>query len=374
MRSALAAVAATVLLVVPVTATATAAPEPLDATRLGVPSGVSAVLVEAASGQRLAVRDADRRRPVASTVKLVTGLTVVGDLPVGAVVVPGAEVLAVGGASAGVVPGERWTVEDLLAALLLRSGNDAAVALATAVAGDEDAFVARMESTLAALGVEADLASASGLDEGDRLSAAELAVVARAVLAEPRLAVPAARREVVTASGSVLANRNLLLDRVEGATGLKTGYTSAAGWSLVGTATRSGRTLIAVVLGAADEAERLLLVSRLLEHGFAATRVAATSSAATVRTGRGTVTVAADAGPVTVDVGAVPRTAWPAVLDPDAPPLRVAVLVDGAAVADAEVTVTDARTGGAGTAGLGAAAASGVYAALRAAGAAGLLG
>lgn len=372
MRSVLAAAAATVLLVVP--APSAAVPEPLDATRLGVPAGVSAVLVEGASGQRLAARDADLRRPVASTVKLVTGLTVVDALPAGTVVVPGEEVVAVGGASAGLEPGQRWTVDDLLAALLLRSGNDAAVALATAVAGDEEAFVALMEVTLAGLGVEADLASASGLDAGDRLSAAELAVVARAVLAEPRLAVPAARREVTTATGAVLANRNLLLDRVEGATGLKTGYTSAAGWSLVGTATRSGRTLVAVVLGAADEAERLLLVSRLLEHGFTATRVAATSSEATLRTGRGTVTVASDAGPLTVDVGTAPRTAWPAALDPDAPPVRVPVLVDDVAVAEAAVTVTDARSGDAGTAGLGAAAASGVYEALRAAGAAGLLG
>lgn len=370
MRSLLAAAMAVLLLASPVAA----APEVLDASRLGVPAGVSAVLVEGRTGQRLAATDADARRPVASTIKLVTGLVATAALPSGTRVVPGEEVLGVGGASAGLVPGEAWLVDDLIAALLLRSGNDAAVALATAVAGGEAAFVSRMEARLADLGIEAELASASGLDAGDRLSAGELATVARAVLAEPRLAGPAARRSVVLGDGTVLENRNLLLGRVDGATGLKTGFTSAAGWSLVGTAERDGRTLVVVVLGAADEAQRLALVGRLLEHGFAATRVVGTASSVELRTGRGTVSLAADAGPLTVPTAQVPRAAWPVALDPDAPPTRVTVLVEDREAATATVTRTDGRRDAAGTAGLGAAAASGAYAALRAAGAAGLLG
>lgn len=371
MRAVLAAAAAVLPLLAP---PALAAPEVLDAARLGVPDGVSAVLVEGATGQRLAAADADARRPVASTIKLVTGLVVVDALPVGTVVTPGPEVDAVGGASAGLVAGRDVVVEDLLAGLLLRSGNDAAVALAVAVAGDEAAFVRRMEARLAELGIEATLASASGLDAGDRLSAAELATVAGAVLAEPRLAGPAGAGRVALADGTVVENRNLLLGRLTGATGLKTGFTSAAGWALVGTAERDGRVLIAVVLGAAGEAERLALTERLLEHGFTATRVVGTASELRLRTGRGTVVLAADAGPLTVPVGTAPRPGWPASPDPDAPPRRVGVVVGTREAAVAEVVVTDGRRDGPGSSGLGAAAASGAYAALRAAGAAGLLG
>lgn len=353
---------------------AAAAPEPVDARTLGVPAGVSAALVEVGSGQVIAAADADRRRPVASTVKLVTALVAVDALAPGTTVVVGDEVVGVGGASAGLRPGDAVDGDELLALLLLRSGNDAAVALATAVAGDEDAFVALMESRLARLGITADLASASGLDAGDRLTATELATVARAVLAEPRLAGPASVRVLTLDDGRELANRNLLLGALPGATGLKTGFTDAAGWSLVGSAERAGRALVAVVLGAAGEAERVALAARLLEHGFDATVVRTPGERLSIRTGRGEVVLAAEAPPVTVPVGADLGLGWPAVLDPDAVPARVAVLLDGAAVAEADVTRTDMRTAAPGGVGLGAAAASGAYAALRAAGAAGLLG
>lgn len=353
---------------------ASAAPEPTDARRLGVPEGVSAVLVEASTGQVLAAADATRRRPVASTIKLVTALVAADALPPGARVAVGDEVRGVGGASAGLRPGDELDGDDLLALLLLRSGNDAAVVLATAVAGDEDAFVTRMEERLAGLGIRAELASASGLDAGDRLSAEELATVGRAVLAEPRLAGPAAARELTTSDGQVLANRNLLLGALAGATGLKTGYTEAAGWSLVGSAERDGRGLVAVVLGAASDAERVALAARLLEHGYAGTVVRSTGGLLTLRTGRGSVELRAEAGVLTVPAAAELRLGWPADLDPDAVPSVVELLVDGAPVGTATVTRTDGRAGTAGGAGLGAAAVSGAYAALRAAGAAGLLG
>ncbi len=362
------------LLALGATVPAVAAPEPRDARTLGVPVGVSAVLVEAASGQVLAAHDADRRRPVASTVKLVTALVAADALPPGTLVVPGEEVLGIEGASAGLRPGEPLTADELLVALLLRSGNDAAAALAVAAAGSEAAFVTSMEARLAALGIEVDLASASGLSEDDRLSALELAVVARAVLGVPRLAGPAAAPQLVAADGSVVENRNGLLGVLDGATGLKTGYTAAAGWSLVGSAERDGRTLVAVVLGAVDDAQRIALAAGLLTHGFDATTVLAPRGEVVLRTGRGEVLLRAVAAPLTVPVGSEARPAWPIALDPDAPPGSIPVALDDRPVAVATVTVEDARTGRAGSAGLGAAAATGVYAALRASGSAGLLG
>jgi len=354
--------------------TASAVPPPSDAATLGIPAGVSAALVEAATGQVLAVVDGERRRPIASAVKLVTGLVVVASIPPGTSVVVGPEVRDVGGASAGLRPGQTWDVDDLLTALLVRSGNDAAVALAVAAAGEEEVFVGRMESRLAELGIEADLASVTGLSDGDRLSALELATVARAVLAEPRLAGPAARPRMVLPDGAVLENRNRLIGALDGATGLKTGYTAAAGWTLVGTAERGGRVLIAVVIGAADDAARTAQVARLLEHGFSATVPVVAREELTLRTGRGPVRVIAVSPRLTVPVGVAPVLGWPSTLAPDAVPTRVPVRLDGLDVAEAEVTVADGRTGAAGRATLGAAAAEGVYAALRAAGAAGLLG
>lgn len=343
-----------------------AVPPPSDAGLLGVPAGVSAALVEVETGQVIAAVDAEVRRPLASTVKLVTGLAVTSALPVGTRIVVGPEVLGVGGASAELRPGQVWDVDELLAALLLRSGNDAAVALSVGAAGDESAFLDLMATQLQGLGIAAELASPSGLDAGDRLSALELAEVARAVLAEPRLAAPAARSEVVLADGTVLSNRNTLLGVVDGATGLKTGYTAAAGWCLVGSAERDGRALVAVVLGAAGEAERVSLAATLLEHGFTATRRVDLSGTATLRTGRGAVRIAAEALPVTVPTGAVTGLDWSVVRDPDSGVSGIPVVVDGDRVASAEAVVEDRRDVGPGAAGLGRAAASAVYAALRA--------
>lgn len=361
-------------LVAAVPSVASALPPAVDATSLGVPAGVSAVLVEGSTGQVLAEADAARRRPVASTVKLVTALVAVEALAPGSSVVVGSEVRDVGGASAGLRSGQVWDADDLLAALLLRSGNDAAVALAVASAGDEATFVALMEARLERLDIDARLASATGLSDADRLSATELAVVARSVLAEPRLAGPAAQRSVVLRDGTVLENRNRLLDVLAGASGLKTGYTSAAGWSLVGSAERDGRVLIAVVIGAADDATRVSLVARLLEHGFEATAAIVASEELVLRTGRGAVHLLAQSPLMTVPRDVAPRPVWPIALDPDAVPASVPVRLGPATVGEAVVTLRDDRTGSPGRSGLGVAGADGVYAALRAAGTAGLLG
>lgn len=377
MRSSIAALVV-VVLVMP-SAHAAAAPEVLDPSSVRIPAGVSALLVEGATGQPLLAVDAGRRRPVASTIKLLTALVAAESLPPGTTVVPGSEVLGVEGASAGLRPGVAQDVDELLAALLLRSGNDVAVALATAVAGDEAAFVALMQERLARLGIDADLASASGLDAGDALTAAELATVARAFLDTPRLAGPASRRTIVLADGTALENRNRLLSVLDGATGLKTGFTSAAGWSLVGSAERDGRTLVAVVLGAADDATRVALAADLLDAGFDLTVPAPSEEVRTIRTGRGAIELRVDVGSLTVPVGTGPRAAWPSPLDPDAPPVEVPMVVGGGGDAATPLTVApviviDHRTGGPGGAGLGVAAASGTYAALRAGLAAGLLG
>lgn len=261
---------------------------------------------------------------------------------------------------------EQRSVEDLLTGLLLRSGNDAAVALGVAVAGSESAFTARMADTLGALGIDARPASASGLEEGDALSALELAAVARAALDEPRVASLVGSEKVVGPDGRTIENRNRFVGAVEGATGLKTGFTNAAGFTLAASATRDGRELIAVVLGAHDDAQRLEVAARLVEHGFTGTRPDDLASSLELLTARGPVRFTTGPLPMTVPEDEEVRIAWSTSARPEDDGLRVPLTVRGNAVLDVPVERLDGRAtpGRAGTA-LGAALVEGVYAALR---------
>jgi len=340
------------------------APAPHTAHFSAAPPGTSVVLVEGATGQVIAELDGDRRRPIASAIKLVTALTVIDAFPQGSVVTVGEEVIGVEGSSYGLRPGEVRSVEDLLAGLLLRSGNDVAVTLAHAVAGSEEAFAILMAGSLRDLGIDATPVSASGLQPGDALSAAELAVVSRAALAEPRIRRIAGLAELRGESGTLLQNRNLFVGQFEGATGLKTGFTSIAGYTLSASAQRDGRELIAVVLGAPDDAARRASAARLLDYGFTSTTLRSVDRSITLRTSRGPVRFGTEGVSVTVANASEIRATWAPTLRPDDTPAAVEVLVDDRPSGRAQVTRRDARDGSGGG-GLGAALADGAYAAFR---------
>lgn len=241
-------------------------PEPPDV------SASSYLLVDADTGQVLAARSPDNLRPVASTVKLLTALTALPKVDLDERVRVGPEVTGLEGALVGLEPGEVWTVRQLLEAVLVRSGNDATRALAVAAAGSVDAFVADMRATARDLGLgEATIASPSGLRDENLLSARHLAVLARVTLTSPTLLEVAGLPAVTLPDVGAEPNRNLLLERYPGAVGLKTGYTSAAGWCVVGAARRDGRTLVAVVLDAAGADRRFADAARLFDHGFGLT-------------------------------------------------------------------------------------------------------
>lgn len=339
-------------------------------------SEMSVLLVEAATGQVLVAQDAERVRPIASTIKLVTALVVVDALPPRSLIDVGEEVVGIEGAQFGLRPGEQWSVEDLLAALLLRSGNEVAIALAFAVAGDEDAFIDRMVAVLEGLGIDGVRpASSSGLRLGDALSAEQLAVVARAALAQPRIASIVALRSA-TASGrdADLDNRNLLIGRYEGATGLKTGFTEAAGYTLAASARRDERELIAIVLGAASEEERLAVATRLLDHGFDRTRRHALGGELELRTGSGRVLLTTPDVVITIPRDAQARLVWPVALRGGDLVTLVPAEVDRRSIGAVPVVRVDARRPSGGTASLGQGMADGVYTSLRAASLSGLLG
>jgi len=370
MRALGAALLVTAMLAVPVAGHAQSevaaplGPLPAGTSGLGVADGLSVALVEASTGQVLVARGADVRRPIASAIKLVTALVVVEALPPRALVTVGDEVRGIEGSSYGLRPGEVRSVEDLLAGLLLRSGNDAAVALAVAVAGTEDQFVERMALLLAALGVDARPGSSSGLDLADALSALELATVARAALQEPRV------REIVGApvllleQGIAVENRNLFLSDTVGATGLKTGFTSAAGHTLAASALRDGRELVAVVLGAGDDLERRAVAARLLDHGFAATTLMTVERSVTLRTATGPVRFTAGPATLTLAQGSEIAVGWPTGLRPDDALREVALRVDGADAGRVVVERRDGRRTDVAPS-LGRALADGAYAAMR---------
>lgn len=207
------------------------------------------------SGRILWRREATRILPIASLAKMMTALLVVRSLPPAARALVTRRAVNATGSKVGLLPlNKRVPVQALLYGLLLPSGNDAAIALAEAVAGSVHAFVDRMNAEAARLGLACTrFASPDGLDNGNSSCALDLAELAVADLAQPRLA-PVVRSASAIVPFPIkggklyLYNNNpLLVYRYPGATGLKTGETDAAGLCLVGTAERD-RVRLGVVL------------------------------------------------------------------------------------------------------------------------------
>jgi D-alanyl-D-alanine carboxypeptidase (penicillin-binding protein 5/6) len=229
------------------------------------------------NGRVLWTRNATRVLPVASLAKMMTALLVVRSLPPDAEVPITKRAVDAAGSKVGLLPrGRRVPLQALLYGLLLPSGNDAAIALAEAVSGSVGRFVARMNAEAAHLGLACTrLTSPDGLDNGNSSCAVDLAELAVADMAQPRLTPIVASRSAVVPfpikGGKLyLYNNNpLLRDGFPGATGLKTGETEAAGLCLVGTAKR-GHVRLAVVLLHSPELGRqaAFLLSRAFERVY----------------------------------------------------------------------------------------------------------
>jgi serine-type D-Ala-D-Ala carboxypeptidase (penicillin-binding protein 5/6) len=229
----------------------------------GVPEihAASAVLADLDSGQVLFDLNRNQRRPIASITKIMTALLVVerADLTDVVTVTEGAASGQVSGISGlGLIAGERIRVDELLYALLLQSANDAAVALAEHISGSVDAFVDDMNARAEQLGMTRTMfTSPNGLDDTGYSSAADLVRLTRAAYRSPGFASVVATRfhavESLDAKPRIVQNRNVLLWLYPGAIGVKTGFTSPAGFCLVGAAQHGNERLVAVVLGAPSE-------------------------------------------------------------------------------------------------------------------------
>lgn len=238
------------------------------------------ILVDPRDGSAIATHAARRRLPIASTTKLMTTYLALERLPLRKVVRAPAYEAMPGESLMGLRPGERVSVRSLLYGLLIRSGADAAIALADAVSGSVPAFVALMNRAAGRLGLrDTHYANPVGLDAPANYSSArDLARLAAILLRDPRFRriVATRRADVPGAHPERVVTHNDLELRVPWVDGVKTGFTYGARYVLVASGTRHGLTLISVVLGAPTEAARDSGSLALLRYGFSlyASRVA----------------------------------------------------------------------------------------------------
>ena len=223
-------------------------------------SAKAMVLMDAQSGTLLAAKNADERLPMASTTKIMTALVVLEHLPPEHLVAVPPDATGIEGSSVYLYAGEQITVETLLYALLLSSANDAAVALAIEVAGSVADFAALMNEKAAELGLaDTHFCNPNGLhDDAHYTTARELALLTAHALKNEQLArIVSTRRHTAPQYGTdatrLFLNHNRLLASYEGAIGVKTGFTKAAGRCLVSAAERDGLTLVCVTLSCPDD-------------------------------------------------------------------------------------------------------------------------
>ncbi|MBQ9952458.1 MAG: D-alanyl-D-alanine carboxypeptidase [Clostridia bacterium] len=231
----------------------------------------ASVLIDAASGRVLFAQNANERLPMASTTKIMTAIIALENSLPGEKVTAGKNASGVEGSSIYLSVGEELSMEHMLYGLMLRSGNDAAVAIAEHVSGSVSAFAEEMNAKAKQLGANAHFVNPHGLPaEGHEASALAMALIMRSAMTLPDFrTITATTRKVIPWVGNeysrVLENKNRLLTTYEGANGGKTGYTKAAGRCLVFSAKRNGLELIGTVLGCPtwfDTAETLL------DYGF----------------------------------------------------------------------------------------------------------
>ncbi len=226
---------------------------------LGV-SAVSACLMEAECGTVLYEKDADTRRPMASTTKIMTALVAIeeNDLTETVSVPKGA--VGVEGSSVYLVANEKLTVEQLLYALMLESANDAATAIAILTAGSVEDFAVLMNRRADELGLaDTSFENPHGLDGEDHYTTArDLArLTAYALQNETFRRIVSTYKQTIPLNGEqgtrVLINHNRLLRSYKGCIGVKTGFTKRSGRCLVTAAERDGVTLVAVTLNASGD-------------------------------------------------------------------------------------------------------------------------
>lgn len=212
-------------------------------------SAQSAIVMDAATGRILYEKNADERSLIASTTKIMTALIICEQCNVLDRVRIPKQAVGIEGSSMYLREGEVLTIQDLLYGLMLRSGNDAAVALAIYCSGTVEGFAQLMNDKAHRLEMkDSHFVNPNGLDApGHYSTARDMAVLAAYAMENPIFAQTVSTKSVRVGE-RLLQNHNKLLWQLEGAEGVKTGYTKAAGRILVSSAKRQGRRLVAVTI------------------------------------------------------------------------------------------------------------------------------
>ena len=251
------------------------------ATQLDV-GGKSSVLMDVTTGTILHESNAHEPLAPASVTKVMTMLLIMEAIDSGKIswddtVTTSEAAAAKGGSQVYLKVGETMTVTDMLKSIAVSSANDCACAMAEHIAGSETAFVELMNQRARELGMQdTHFVNCTGLDDSEeakkhRTSAHDIAIMSRELLGN----YPEIKKfttiwmDSVRGSAFGLSNTNKLIRFYDGATGLKTGFTSGAGYCLSASAMREGLELIAVVMGAENSKERFNACKSLLDHGFA---------------------------------------------------------------------------------------------------------
>ena len=245
-------------------------------------AGKSSLLMDVATGTVLQESNAQELLAPASVTKIMTMLLIMeavdsGKIAMTDMVTASETAAAKGGSQIYLKAGETMTVSDMLKSIAVSSANDCACAMAEHIAGSEEAFVVRMNERAAELGMKSThFVNCTGLDDSPeakshKTSAYDIALMSRELLKNH----PDIKKYTTIWMDTVrdgtfgLSNTNKLVRFYQGATGLKTGYTSGAGYCLSASAQRDGMELIAVVMGADTSARRNEACKQLLDYGFA---------------------------------------------------------------------------------------------------------
>ena len=245
-----------------------------------VPNSASSILIEADSGKIIYEKEKDKRVSVASMTKMVAQIIILEEIEKGHikwsdVVTVSRNASGMGGSQIYLEEGEKITIEDLMKGISVASGNDATVAMAEVISGSEEKFVKKMNQKIKELGLKnTHFSNCTGLDTDDHYSSSyDMAMIARDLVVN--------HSEILRFSSIYedylredtdrkfwLVNTNKLISFYDGADGLKTGHTDAAGYCLAATAKRNDLRLIAIVLGEKDSKVRNAETVSLLDYGF----------------------------------------------------------------------------------------------------------
>ena len=243
------------------------------------PNATSAIIIEASTGTVIYNKNEHEKLAPASMTKMMGLLLIMeqiekGNLKWDEMITASANASAMGGSQIFLETGEQMTVEELVKGISIASGNDAMVAMAERIAGSEEAFVELMNKKASELGLKnTNFKNCTGLDAENHYSSAnDMAIIAKELVKHDKILEFSGTYEDYIREGTDksfwLVNTNKLVRFYQGVDGLKTGYTSTAGYCLTATAKRNGMRLITVVMNEPDSTTRNNETTSMLDYGF----------------------------------------------------------------------------------------------------------